>query len=865
MAQQTPARQLYDLLVSRDFNPELLDVSGRPTSDPSDAEVVSFNYVAESGKDYGTVVVMLGNDSDLTVFSGDNVGKSMEVQDKKGWFDFLYQLKNFSTKNLLSFNIQNLNRLRYSMQGQAAVKEGLFEAWCGTRTISYNGLATEARLMIKHKKPLGENDARYRYVESLYIETAEGERFKLPFNKLAGGRAMLEHVRQGGRPYDMRGQHITTMVEELSVLSRFRRANHGKIFEGDTEQLITETNTYYENLNHLLKGLSSGRGYAQYFESWNPADATEQDVVIEDIKNLFLTQSIDSRIEAALPVLARIQQQGQAMKEAQIFEQWIDNLSEGTWALPETPEQKEQLAMLLSKELPVGPDATNATEQLYDLIGDDQLFDRLGDLAERDASANAWDDRAVMARLYELAEVDQNLAEVLNKVKPQQALGEVDPNNFDSDWDYQDAVSRSGRSRSGYRPAGYDPDDTFDADVAYSKKMYQLGQQQKRNADHDRLATGTNEGMDEEQGAVASAITRRILSQRLDLVKKYGPVAITQAIDDVADFVGDVEEIGSSDVSGWVNQVERSLGQEQGMEEGIEGRGHFIRHNIWTVMDGDEEVMQHPVEGDPFFSAKKFMRDLDDEGYDFTHVVSPEGKISYLPQFDPRNFPKDDMAEGVMDTVKKVGKKVFDKLGGGNDEDLIKDLQRKAGVPATGKKPAQPVKENVTLDESGQTLQHIKDTFKRDVKDFLAGGEMSDHLYDALYDYYFDDMPYGTQKARDGDPNEWVANRFEQDCGTQASNMNGNPQDYAQEGLAGAALGGLAGAALTKTPTGAMTGANIGSEIQDTIANEDKCNMSGPGEHCPVHGIKECGMASSMPVAQPDTALSRLRELANIR
>lgn len=793
MAQQTPARQLYDLLVSRDFNPELLDVSGRTTTDPSEAEVISFNYVSESGKDYGTVVIMLGNDSDLTIFSGDNVGKSMEVQDKKGWFDFLYQLKNFATKNLLTFNIQNLNRLRYSMQGQAAIKEGLYEAWCGTRTVSYNGLATEARLMIKHKKPLGENDARYRYVESLYIETAEGERFKLPFTKLAGGRAMLEHVRQGGRPYDMRGQHITTMIEELNVLSRFRRANHGKIFEGDTDQLITETNAYYENLNHLLKGLSSGRGYNQYFESWNPADATEQDVVIEDIKNLFLTQSIDSRIEAALPVLARIQQQGLAMKEAQIFEQWINNLSEGTWALPETPEQKEKLALLLSKELPVGPDATNATEQLYDLIGDDQLFDRLGDLAERDASANAWDDRAVMARLYELAEVDQNLAEVLQKVKPQRTLDEVDPNNYDSDWDYQDAVARSGRGRTSY---AHDDDDNGNPFAEYERqqKMFAVGRAQKaakekaqRDSDHDRLATGTNEGMDEEQNAVASAITRRILSQRLDLVKKYGPVAITQAIDDVADFVGDVEEIGSSDVSGWVNQVERSLGQEQGM------------------------------------------------------------------------------AEGVIDTVKKVGKKVFDKLGGGNDEDLIKDLQRKAGVPATGKKPAQPVKENVTLDESGQTLQHIKDTFKRDVKDFLAGGELSDHLYDALYDYYHDDMPYGVAKARSGDPYEWISDRFEQDCGTQASNMNGNPQDYAQEGMAGAALGGLAGVALTKSPSGAMAGANIGSEIQDTMTNEDKCNMSGPGEHCPIHGIKECGMASSMPVAPPDSALSRLRELANIR
>jgi hypothetical protein len=58
---------------------------------------------------------------------------------------------------------------------------------------------------------------------------------------------------------------------------------------------------------------------------------------------------------------------------------------------------------------------------------------------------------------------------------------------------------------------------------------------------------------------VTGAITRRILSQRLDLLKQYGPELVGAAVDKVADYVGDVEEIGSSDVSGWVVQVERML------------------------------------------------------------------------------------------------------------------------------------------------------------------------------------------------------------------------------------------------------------------------------------------------------------------
>ena len=58
---------------------------------------------------------------------------------------------------------------------------------------------------------------------------------------------------------------------------------------------------------------------------------------------------------------------------------------------------------------------------------------------------------------------------------------------------------------------------------------------------------------------VVNAITRRIMMQHTDLLSKYGPELVGSAIDEVADYVGDVEEIGSSDVSGWVRQVERML------------------------------------------------------------------------------------------------------------------------------------------------------------------------------------------------------------------------------------------------------------------------------------------------------------------
>lgn len=41
------------------------------------------------------------------------------------------------------------------------------------------------------------------------------------------------------------------------------------------------------------------------------------------------------------------------------------------------------------------------------------------------------------------------------------------------------------------------------------------------------------------------------------------------------------------------------------------------------------------------------------------------------------------------------------------------------------------------------------------------------------------------------------------------------------EGIRGAAIGGVAGAALTKSPAGAMTGAKVGSKLQDVLTGED--------------------------------------------
>ena len=400
MAQENISSELENLLVTRNFDVDVKDAQGNDTT-PEEAKVFSFDYVTSSGNNYGRMVLVLQDGNTLLIMFGDNLGRSIEdPADKQEFYDFQQQLHSFAKRNFYKPSTMDVSKLKHVMRGMAAIKESLFESYYGNRRVSYMGAPTEARLVINHARLLGEHDARHRYIDSIFIETSEGERYKLQYKNIAGAKAMLEHVRQGGRPYDVRGNHITEMMNEIAVLSRFRRASSTKVLEGVTADLVTEAENYYATLRESVRRMSSPTGYNAYFESWEPTEIALHEELVDSIKTMFIEQTLDSRIEAALPLLARLRQNN--MEEIKIFETWANNLVEGTWALPDNPEKWEKLQTLMSEPLMVGPGAMNATEQLDDILGDDQLFDRLQELAKEDPNANCWDDTEVQARMRQL-------------------------------------------------------------------------------------------------------------------------------------------------------------------------------------------------------------------------------------------------------------------------------------------------------------------------------------------------------------------------------------------------------------------------------------------------------------------------------
>ena len=72
---------------------------------------------------------------------------------------------------------------------------------------------------------------------------------------------------------------------------------------------------------------------------------------------------------------------------------------------------------------------------------------------------------------------------------------------------------------------------------------------------------------DNDSEAVERAILNRIMVAHTDLLMQFGPDKVMQAAEEVAYNVGDVDEIGTSDVSAYVHQVKQILGVPEAVNE----------------------------------------------------------------------------------------------------------------------------------------------------------------------------------------------------------------------------------------------------------------------------------------------------------
>ena len=109
-----------------------------------------------------------------------------------------------------------------------------------------------------------------------------------------------------------------------------------------------------------------------------------------------------------------------------------------------------------------------------------------------------------------------------------------------------------------------------------------------------------------EENPMTSALVNRIIKRRTDLLSKYGPEAVMQAVEDVTSGESDWSEIGTSDVSAYVKYVEDHLADRNSSREEMDPRKPFAEQELAEIYN-------------PLDDERREQRAMDREREQFKH------------------------------------------------------------------------------------------------------------------------------------------------------------------------------------------------------------------------------------------------------
>jgi hypothetical protein len=173
------------------------------------------------------------------------------------------------------------------------------------------------------------------------------------------------------------------------------------------------------------------------------------------------------------------------------------------------------------------------------------------------------------------------------------------------------------------------------------------------------------EGEEDNVNPMTQAVTRRIVNQHPEWLMKYGPQAVMAAIDDVTEGDTEWEEIGSSDVSAYVNYVgdylrdrggDRSDMDEQGVSEGQDDTSHQVAQQI---------LKQH-----------RDARTADEDTI-ITAAGTTLQQMGMTPQQIRGIMNNPDFASDVIDHVRSMSENVTESAA--TTEDVISTVKKKLG------------------------------------------------------------------------------------------------------------------------------------------------------------------------------------------
>lgn len=306
----TISSDLFNKIRSRFSDIKIGNESGTLTNDESKARFFDVNY-AVGGRDLGRVNIKIDEKS-LTVIYNESMLENASSDARNNWFEFLKELRQFSRSNLLNFDTRditksNLDKRDYQYLAKDTGDLKMSESKLfGTSKTSFQDVG-EAKIIVKHSAPVNmENPAgRTQRIESIYIESANGERFRYPHRHLNGARAMARHVANGGTAYDTIGHYISGLSEEISKLRQFKiytqRAGVMAEALGDITEQVSKRIDF---IRLEIASLQRQQYYNDFTESFQPREPEE---VPEELMNNWVDaltiKSFNEELKSVFPYI----------------------------------------------------------------------------------------------------------------------------------------------------------------------------------------------------------------------------------------------------------------------------------------------------------------------------------------------------------------------------------------------------------------------------------------------------------------------------------------------------------------------------------------------------------------------------------
>ena len=323
------SQDLFNKIRSQFSNIRLGDENGAATADPNSAVFFEFEF-RQDADTFGAVSISLADGENMKVYYNRDLVNKIDEDSRDEWYAFLKELKDFAVEHSLRFDVRDITKNNLTKQDYENLADtnktvntdemseelaritklaGVNEGLTGSAKRSYENL-DKTRLIIRHTGKVDETvpGARSRQIQSLYIENEDGERFKYPMTHLAGARAMVRHVANGGRPHDEFGEHIIKTSEDIAKLNSFSRYVSNKDQLNDNAgDIISQTKLKLENLREYMKNLSKQKHYEAHCKTFRKSEDQELDNdTMAKLREKFTMTNLDKRVEDAFPLINRI-------------------------------------------------------------------------------------------------------------------------------------------------------------------------------------------------------------------------------------------------------------------------------------------------------------------------------------------------------------------------------------------------------------------------------------------------------------------------------------------------------------------------------------------------------------------------------